>query len=947
VYASHGWEIDLARRELRSRGVPVPLGSRAFEIVEVLVQSGGELVNKYDLMGRVWQGAIVEENTLQFHISAIRKALGADRGLLKTVSGRGYRLLGAWTIRQESTPEEPVDLEPLRSPVQPFQSNVPVAASALIGRTTARQHLLDVLSAYRLVTLTGPAGIGKSVLGLEVARSLFPTYEGDCWLVELVSLSDPGLVPSAVARALGLRVGGDEISVEAVARAIGDRKLLLVLDNCEHVVDAAAGLVETVVRMCPRTTVLATSREVLRIEGEYVYRVPPLDVPPQHQDDSSNVLTHSAVQLFIARMMASDTDFSAHPQNLSTITAICRRLDGIPLAIEFAAACAATLGLQHVAARLDDRFRLLTAGRRTALPRHRTLRATLDWSYELLPESERCLLRRLAIFAAGFTLEAATAVMTDIDSATSAVVEGIANLVSKSLVTLDASASSGRWRLLETIRAYAHEKLAESGQAEQVARRHAEFFRNLFAHLAPGFSRPTIEDMAHYGRELDNIRAALDWSFSAAGDTRIGLELTAAYVPMWMHFALVAECRERVERALASIEPHSSAPLRMQLQIALGTALIIMMGSVERSRMALTAALEVAESLEHVDAQLRALWALWALDFHVGDCRAAQFSAERFSRIADRIGDRVVVPVADRIMGYTLHRGGNQREACRRLERMLEYDVPPKDWRYRSWFLYDQRVLARGMLARPLLLQGLLDQAKNIAQASLVDAQTADDNLAICFVLLHAVCPVAIMTGDRTVAERAVPILIDVATRHSFPQYSLGGRCLEATLLIEHHEFEAGTALLTSTLDVGERTGWRMGHPSFLGTLAEGAAGLGQIAKGLAIVDQALAKANHGGELWYLAELLRIKAGLLLQETEDQSIAAAENCFREALDVARRQGALFWELRCALDLADLRVRQDRQDEARQILAPVYDRFTEGFETADLRSARAILEKLPS
>jgi predicted ATPase len=356
-------------------------------------------------------------------------------------------------------------------------------------------------------------------------------------------------------------------------------------------------------------------------------------------------------------MMASDTDFSAHPQNLSTITAICRRLDGIPLAIEFAAACAATLGLQHVAARLDDRFRLLTAGRRTALPRHRTLRATLDWSYELLPESERCLLRRLAIFAAGFTLEAATAVMTDIDNATSAVVEGIANLVSKSLVTLDASASPGRWRLLETIRAYAHEKLAESGQAEQVARRHAEFFRDLFAPVAPGFSqpKPTIEDMAHYGREIDNIRAALDWSFSAAGDTRIGLELTAAYVPMWMHFALVAECRERVERALASIEPHSSAPLRMQLQIALGTALIITTGSVERSRMALIAALEVAESLDDVDAQLRPLWALWALDFQVGDCRAAQFSAERFSRIADRIGDRVVVPVADRIMGYTLH----------------------------------------------------------------------------------------------------------------------------------------------------------------------------------------------------------------------------------------------------------------------------------------------------
>ena len=508
VYASKAWEIDLHRRELRSRGVAVPIGSRAFEILEVLVQSGGELVNKYHLIDRVWPGAVVEENTLHFHISAIRKAFGADRALVNTVSGRGYRLLGNWIVQQPSEPEPRADLRESKAR-QPFRTNVPIAASALIGRSAPSQHLLKVLSAYRVVTLTGPPGIGKSVLALEVARSLFPTFESDCWLVELASLSDPALVPSAVVPVLGLKIGGTVISAESVAQAIGGEKLLLVLDNCEHLADAAARLMEAIVRMCPNVSVLATSRELLRMEGEYVYRVPPLDVPPQRQN-AVNVDEYSSVQLFTTRLMALDSGFSASPENLPLVASICRQLDGIPLAIEFAAARVAMLGLQQVAERLNDRFSLLTAGRRTALPRHQTLRATLDWSYELLPDAERTLLQRLAIFVGGFTLEAATAVMGDTGATPSAVAEGIASLAAKSLVSLDASVPSGRWRLLETIRVYALEKLAESGDAELIARRHAEFFLALA-------ERWEEHEVARAEARRMSARAAETRVFAAAG----------------------------------------------------------------------------------------------------------------------------------------------------------------------------------------------------------------------------------------------------------------------------------------------------------------------------------------------------------------------------------------------------------------------------------------------
>ena len=324
MYESGEWEVDLARRELRARGVPVPIGGRAFEIIEVLVQSAGELVTKNDLSDRIWPGAIVEDNTLQFHISAIRKALGADRGILKTASGRGYRLLGAWTPRQEDTLSADANgLEPMRNPAEPFQTNLPAEASELIGRTAAVRHLIGLLSGYRLVTLTGPGGIGKTRLALETARSLLPGFQGDVRLVELVSLSDPGLAPTAVAAGLGLKLGGEEISTESVARAIGARKLLLVLDNCEHMIDAAAKLAETILRMCPRTIVLATSREILKIEGEYVYRVPSLDVPPQHEQPD-HISGHSAVQLFIATTRAWCSDFSPDRENLPAIAAICR-----------------------------------------------------------------------------------------------------------------------------------------------------------------------------------------------------------------------------------------------------------------------------------------------------------------------------------------------------------------------------------------------------------------------------------------------------------------------------------------------------------------------------------------------------------------------------------------------------------------------------------------------
>jgi predicted ATPase len=826
---------------------------------------------------------------------------------------------------------------------------LPLAASDLIGRGAAVQHLRDLLSAYRAVTLTGPGGIGKTVLALEIARALLPSLNGECWLVELALVSDPGLVPSAVIGVLGLKLSS-EISAEAVARALGQTRRLLILDNCEHVIEAAATFVETVVRQCPNITVLATSREVLRIAGEFVHRVPPLQVPPEHPQEANDLLKHSAVQLFVTRLRALDSNFAAHAENLPAIAAICKQLDGIPLAIEFAAARAATLGVGEVAAGLDNRFALLTSGRRTALPRHQTLRAALDWSYELLPSAEQRLLRRLAVFAGAFTLEAARAVMGDPDDADPSALEGIASLVSKSLVTLD---GSERWRLLETIRAYAYEKLGKHREADEAALRHAEYFRDL---IVPGRTsmvmRLSVDDVARYGREIDNVRAALAWSFSPAGDAATGLALTAAFAPVWLHLSLIIECREQAERALAVIASSGSelvAPLERRLHVALAVALILTMGPVERARAVLAKARALAESVDDGEAQLRMLWAQWSLEFTTGECIAAQATAQHFSEVARNIDadSQAAVLVGDRLLAHALQYSGDQRAARKLLERVLERYVAPKSRRHTILFHYDQRALARAMLARVLWLQGSINPANEEARGSLEEAQAADPGFSVCWVLHYGVCPVALMTGDIAAADRAVTMMVSLASRLDAPIWHIVARCWEGKLLIERGEFASGAQRLGDALETCERTAWLNCYPEFMGMRAEGLARLGQPDEALAAVERALVRAETGGERWYEPELLRIKGEALLQQAGERSIPAAEDCFERGLAVAREQGALSWELRLASSVARLWKRQDRPDQARQVLAPVYDRFSEGLGTSDLRSARALLESLPA
>ena len=438
------------QRELRLGDATVALGSRAFDVLLILVAAGGELVTKEELLARVWPGAVVEESNIQVQVSALRKALGEERNLILTVPLRGYRFTGeVRALDAEGRVLSAAPPEPAQAPRQ-NPTNLPAPVSDFIGRETELRELRELLRHNRLVSLVGTGGIGKTRLGLEAARATLEDFPDGVWLAELAPLTDPDLVASAINTALGLQSGAGRWTSERLAAALRGRRLLLVLDNCEHVIGAAAREAETLLHAVPGAYILATSQEPLGLDGECTYRLSPLEFPAEETAELAAALRHDAVRLFVARARAADPHFNLSERNAATVATICRRLDGIPLAIELAAARAAALGIEGLARRLDLRFHVLTGGRRTALPRHQTLRATLDWSHRLLAEPDRIVLRRLAVFAGTFSLEAAASVVADPALAEWEVIGRIAELVDKSLVVADAAGAVRRYRLLES-----------------------------------------------------------------------------------------------------------------------------------------------------------------------------------------------------------------------------------------------------------------------------------------------------------------------------------------------------------------------------------------------------------------------------------------------------------------------------------------------------------------
>jgi predicted ATPase/DNA-binding winged helix-turn-helix (wHTH) protein len=459
-----------AQRLLLRDGEPVTLGSRALDALIALLDRPGELVTKNELIARIWPQICVEEGSLKVQMGQLRRVLGDGKDgarYIATDVGRGYRFIAPVTFADDLHPSTPV-----AASTEP-KHNLPTRLTRPVGHADTINKLAERLPQLRLLTLAGPGGIGKTTLALELAERLIDTYEDGVWLIDLAPLSHPHLVPNAVAAALGITLCSEEPLLELIT-AIKDKRTLLALDNCEHVITSAEELASAVLRSAPHVQILATSREPLRAEGEHLYRVPPLATPPaSSRVNAEEALSFPAVQLFVERAASALGEFELSDADAPLVAEICRKLDGIPLAIELAAARVGAIGVQGVAVRIEDPLRLLTVGYRTAPPRQRSMHAALEWGYRLLSELEQSILCRLSVFPAGFTLGAAATAAADIGHTESEITDNVLELVAKSLIIAAPQGAEPRLRLLETTRAYARAKLAESSERDTFHRRQA------------------------------------------------------------------------------------------------------------------------------------------------------------------------------------------------------------------------------------------------------------------------------------------------------------------------------------------------------------------------------------------------------------------------------------------------------------------------------------------
>lgn len=549
-------------------GTPTALGPRGVAVLSALVERANEYVPKASIMDAAWPGVVVEESNLAVQISAIRRVIAQAPGgerWIETLSRRGYRFIGPVSELQDHPSREPT--------TDSARSNLPQPLTSFVGRERELVEIKRLLPDRRLLTLVGVGGIGKTRLALQVAAEVVDAYHDGVWFVDLASLVDPALVPSTVAQALGVRETAGRPLIQTLCSQVKGRQLLLLLDNCEHLLDACATFADAILRGVAGPTILTTSREPLHVAGEQTYSLPTLSLPdPNATVDAMG--RSEAVQLFVERVRLQQADFVLTERHAPAVAKICARLDGIPLALELAAARVRSLSLEQINAHLDDRFRLLTGGSRTALPRQQTLRAALDWSFDLLAEKERAVLRKLASFAGGFTLEAASSVARDDAIDEFAVIDVLSQLVARSLVVADTNNAGVRYRLLETTRAYAIEKLAEAGEIEVITRRHAQHFRQLFECAPDDWLRlPDAEWRAAYVPELDNVRAALDWAMSSGGDSAMGIALAAASGALWLELSHSVEGRPRLEDAIARIGAQTPELDQARLWLWLGMLL--------------------------------------------------------------------------------------------------------------------------------------------------------------------------------------------------------------------------------------------------------------------------------------------------------------------------------------------------------------------------------------
>lgn len=930
--------LSLAGRLLERDGEPVMIGGRAFDILAALVSRAGEVIDKRDLIASVWPNTTVDEGSLRVHMVSLRKVLGdgeAGGRFVTNVPGRGYCWVAPLSVvgaPRAASGSPPPSSAPIAAPVS-AATRLPPMLGRMVGRDETIERLGEELDEHRFVTVLGPGGIGKTTVAIALAHARKTHFSGGAYFVDLAGLTDRHLVAGLMAAAVGVQAHTDDPLAPLVA-FFQDRRALVVLDNCEHVVETVADLAERLWREAPGLHLLATSREPLRADGEFVHRLPALSCPPTDETlDAERLRAFPAARLFIERAAAGGQALSLTDEEAGLVAGICKKLDGIALAIELAAGRVDAYGIAGLAALLDKRFNLLWHGRRTAVARQQTMNAAIGWSHNLLTEDERRIARRLSVFAGPFSLQAAQEVAAEDEATRPLVVEAVAELVAKSLLSADVAGGQRRYRFLETTKTFLAERLAESGEANAMAKAHARLMIDRLGGPTP--SRPEAS------RDLADLQAALDWSFSPTGDPDLATALAAAAAGRFLAMGLLADCREWSRRALAILPDAARGGRReLDLSAALGLSWMYTLGNGEDVHAAFSRGLELAEALGDDDYQLRLLSGLHTYLTRRADCRGALEAARRAGVVAARLGPTAPPAMAEAMQALSLHLLAQHREAEILYERGRHaLGVSAREEVVRFGFPHHMTCLVGW--ARALALSGRPHEGRRQLMEALAEAETLDHPVALCVTSIWGL-PILSWTGDWETAETVVRRFSAVAEQHALAPHIAAGRGLLGDIFVRRGQAQAGVPLLRSSLSALEAERHALLKTPLSISLALGLLGLGRHDLALETLAEAEAGMTARGDIIHAPDLLRIRGEILLARNPE-ALGAAEEAFQIALACATDHKPLAFRLKAANALADLWLRQGRQAEVPALLVPLVEAVRDGFDLPDYQAARGFLD----
>jgi predicted ATPase/DNA-binding winged helix-turn-helix (wHTH) protein len=923
------FELSIDSRRLTNGTKTVPLGARAMDILISLAEQPSTVVGKRDLIERVWPNQRADEVSLRVHISALRKALAQgdpSRRYIANVPGRGYSFIVPIATSSLQTPEIG----------QARHAGLPARLERMVGRNETVATIMAKLAEQKFVTIVGPGGIGKTTVAVAVAHEIRSIFEGEVRFVDLGSLDDASLVAPAVASAFGLAIQTADVFPSLIDRLAGAPKLL-VLDSCEHLIDGASALAEKLFDHVPTLHLLATSREALRAGGENVHELAALACPPEDQTIlASDALKYPAVQLLVDRVKALQGQFDLHDMDAPVAAGICRRLDGIALAIELAAGRVDVYGLDKTASLLDGHLNLSWAGRRMAMPRHQTLNATLEWSYDLLNEDERHVLNRLSVFSGGFTFEAAIAVVADDAVDEAKVADCLWELRSKSMIAVHGQ--NARLRLLDTTRAFAAVRLAEGGEQGFFRRRHALYFSDLFRQ---GASLDGSSWSKALGIEIGNLRAAVNWAFSDEGDAKVGVDLAAASASTWMGMGLLTECRQWMAKAISRLDVmNSGSRQEMIIQSALASSMMFTLGMTEETYASWAKARLLAEELGDVEHQLVSLLVLWAHRIRLPRYAEAIELAECCGEVAQKIGDRGAMAMANYMRGVSYHHTGRLSQAEDCLEMSLHSDDEASRQALIKRFGYDRKVEALMILSSVAWLRGSPDHARRLIQMSLAEARQLAHAIPLCVVLAGASFNAYRAGLDDGETEALANELVSHSVKYGVKSYHGFGLAMQALVRIRQGNTEAAADLLCSGLEKLSAVRYGVFHPILQAEFARCLAVLGQTQQAVAAFERAKIDLDDENQL-FAPELLRIRGELALSGNE--GLTVCREYFLRAIEISDRQGSVSWTLRAATSLVLAEESDARREEARSILRATLAKFRDGSDSSDLRLANRVLD----